>query len=247
MRIFLSSAAVISAAILTPAAFGQTVISSAIVVAVSADANQLDGSISEQVVTDSQSATIHDLAGVASRTNNDQVNSGRWLTVDSQASAHWNSASSGTVTWRNMGWTTNTIVQTGSKLNSFVSNAPVWEYTFRADGDGTFVLNYNVSSTGDPFGLLGLVIEWSGAGGGLDLTNAYNPAANGTFTASLTAGTTYTIGLANSGNIFTAAFDRQHSDHMNADFDWNIQAVPEVDSMIPLSFALVVFALRRRR
>lgn len=144
-----------------------------------------------------------------------------------------------------MGWTHVSNSQTAAKLNGFVTGAPVWSYTFLATASGTFTMNYDVRAAGDPFGLLGVVIDWSGPGGGLNLVNAFTPVAHGVFSRSLTAGQTYTISLANGGNIFTSVDPRNDFGSMDADFNWTTATVPEPTTLFAV--ALGGLALLRRR
>lgn len=221
----------------------QTAIGSSFNLGVYADANQLDSNFQSDTYANSQGATLNPFAVSLSVT--DSVAGGHHVTTTSAASATWASAGQGTVLWRGMGWSHVSNSQTAAKLNGFVTGAPVWSYTFLATANGTFTMNYDVRSSGDPFGLLGVVVEWSGVGGGQDLSNAFTPVAHGVFSRSLTAGSTYTIGLSNMGNIFTSADPRNDFGSMDADFNWTTSTVPE-----PASFCVVAlggFALLRRR
>lgn len=229
-------------AVLAPA---QTAVSSTFQLGVWADANQNDGVFHQATYATSQGATLNPFSNSLSITDFDNINGGS-LTVNSAASASWTNAGQGAVAWRGMGWNHNTFTSSGSKLNGFVIPGPVWSYTFTATANNFFVMNYDVRGTGNVFGLLGVVIQWSGPGGNLDLTNPYNPAANGVFTRSLTAGNTYTVGLYNGGNIFTAPLRRTDFGYMDADFSWHVSAVPEPSSLVALSLAATVM-LRRRR
>lgn len=225
-------------------AHAQNALGSTFNIGVFADADQNDGRSQTATFSDSQGATLNPFSHSLSVT--DTNNAGGTLNVTSSASASWLNAGEGTVLWRGMGWTHHTNAQTGSRLNGFVGPSPVWSYTFQATTNGTFTLNYDVRATGDPFGLLGVGIEWSGTGGGLDLTNAYTPVAHGTFSRALAAGNTYTIGLSNSGNIFTSQYQRDSSGLMDADFHWTT-AVPEPSTVGAFAVAGLAFVARRRR
>lgn len=231
-------------AVLSAVAPAQIAVSSTFNLGVYADANQYDSVSHWASFADQQVGTLNPYSQAISITDLDNANGGS-LTVTSGASANWTTAGQGSVAWRGMGWHHNTFTSSGSKLNGFVVNAPVWSYTFQATIDAQFTMNYDVRGVGNVFGLLGAVIQWSGPGGNLDLTNPYNPAANGVFSRALTAGTTYTVGLYNMGNVFTAPIRRTDSGLMDADFTWEVAAVPEPSILATLGLWLL--AMRRRR
>lgn len=224
----------------------QTPVSSTFQLGVWADANQNVAGNAQDFYTTSQGATLNPFSHSLSVTDLDSANGGS-LRVTSSASASWTSAAQGSVAWRGMGWIHDTFTSSGSKLNGFVIPGPAWSYTFQASANGFFSMAYDVRGTGNVFGLLGAVIQWSGPGGNLDLTNPYNPAATGVFTRSLTAGTTYTVGLYNGGNVFTAPIRRTDSGMMDADFAWQIGAVPEPSTIAVMGFAAAALLRRRRR
>lgn len=239
--------AVVTTLIITGAfSMGQTPVSSTFMVGANADANQNDGDFHEQILSFSQWGTLNPYSASVSVHDEDLVNSGRSLTVSSSASAAWVSAGAGTVTWRNMGWSHDTAASSGAKINSFSS--PVWSYTFTATTNSVFSLDYNVRGTGNTFGLLGAVIGWSGSGGGLNLIDAYDPIAVGTFNRNVVSGNTYTVSLSNWGNKFTSPDPATDSGYMDADFAWRVAApVPEPASMAALATGLMFIARRRTR
>lgn len=159
-----------------------------------ADANDQDGNFTQVAFHQDQTGTLNSLGGSIRAEDFDLMNSGHSLALTSGESATWADADHGTVTWRNMGWERNTIATSAATLTKFASG-PVWYYIFEATFDGILTLNYDVRVTGDPFALAGLTIGWDGAGGGLDLFNADDPTAQGTFTRNVTAGTEYILRL----------------------------------------------------
>lgn len=237
---------ILAMAAIAIAANAQTAVSSTFSLGALADANQNDSGSHQQTYFQSQGATLNPYSGSVTATDSDLLNPGRNLKVTSSATAQWINAGQGSVAWRGMGWQHNTIASSGSKLNGFVTNQPVWSYTFTSTTDSFFTMNYDVRGTGDVFGLLGATIQWSGPGGDLNLTNSYNPAANGVFTRSLTAGTTYTVGLYNMGNVFTSPLPNTTTGSMDADFNWSVGAVPEPSTLAALG-TLMVMGVRRRR
>lgn len=227
----------------TPAR-AQIAIGSTFHLGVYADANQNDGSVHTDVFVDQQTGTLNPYSHSLSVTDFDAANGGS-LTVASSASASWASAGQGSVVWRGMGWTHHTFASSGSKLNGFVLPGPVWSYTFQATQNGTFTMNYDVRGSGNLFGLLGAVIQWSGPEGDLDLTNSYDPTASGVFQRPVLAGTQYTVGVFNMGNVFTAPIPRNDFGALDADFNWTLAPVPEPSTFAVAAFALA--AMRRRR
>lgn len=224
----------------------QTAISSTFHLGVWADANQHYGGYQQDYIMQSQGSTLNSYSGTVTVIDNDAANPGRWLRVHSSASASWTDSAHGSVAWRNMGWEHNTIDSSGAKLNGFVINGPVWSYTFSATSDALFSLDYDLRGHGDTFGLWGARIEWSGPGGNLDLINPYDPTTQGTFSRSVVAGNTYTVGLFNMGNTFTSPILNTSSGYLDADFDWRIGPVPEPSSVLALG-GFVAMILRRRR
>ena len=239
--------AVVTTLIITGAfSMGQTPVSSTFMVGAQADANQNDGDFHEQILSFSQWGTLNPYSASVSVHDEDLINGGKNLTVTSSASAAWVSAGAGTVTWRNMGWSHDTATSSGAKLNSFTN--PVWSYTFTATSNSVFSLDYNVRGTGNTFGLLGAVIGWSGSGGGLNLINAYDPTAVGTFSRNVVSGTSYTISLSNWGNKFTSPIPATDSGYMDADFAWRVAApVPEPATFLVLGCAVVMLMAAKRR
>ena len=225
----------------------QTAVGSTLSVGAYADANQQIGGSVQDFINLSQGNTLNTLTGSRSVTDQDTVNTGHWLRVQSSATAQWSDAGHGSVAWRGMGWQHNTISNAGAKLNGFVSNQPVWTYTFISTANTTFTMNYDVRATGDPFGLLGAVIQWSGVGGNLDLTNAYTPVASGAFVRQVQSGQMYTVGLYNMGNVFSSPYANTRTAMMDADFNWHVGTVPEPTSILALASGLGVIVIRRRR
>jgi len=174
---------------------------------------------------------------------------GDFGTATTSATATWSNANSGLVSFYNMGWSLSTSTPTFVKLNEFNSGSKVWEYTFVADGNGLFEMVYDVSGTGDTFGLLGASIDWTGPGGGLYLYNAFDPAASGVFTRSIVAGQQYTISVSNSANI-SAPAGTVREGYFSGTFEWRItegSVVPGPAAALPFLGGLLVSLKRRRK
>jgi hypothetical protein len=150
-------------------------------------------------------------------------------------------ANAGTVHFQDYGWTFNAPdrADAGQGANtSDHSQGSDWSYTFIADHDGLFSISYNtfVSMDGGlTFGLQGWDIDWSGAGGGLSLTDVTDPTASGVFSRSLISGEMYTVSLVNNANISSVG-QPIGSGYMGGTFNYAIKdAVPE-----PASWALML-------
>jgi len=162
--------------------------------------------------------------------------------------ANWYSADAGDVhvTW---GWDANASVDSLLRVaNSNVTWPLNWSYSFTATGNGSFSGNYVVRGTGDTFGLQSLYALddfGSFAFGG----DVYDPSASGSFSVPLILGQTYTMTVANYGNIGSAF---AYSGEASADVQWAISydsAVPEPASwgLMIGGFGMVGGTLRRRR
>ena len=174
---------------------------------------------------------------------------GDTVTAQGSAVAGWAGATSGSMTFRNYGWTFDVTnpANTWSGADVFVNRGgPDWSYTFTTTTNTVFTMGYNVTGAGNTFGLWGWPVNGvSGTGG--QVVNAFDPTASGTFVANLTPGT-YTVELDSFANIGSGNLIDVAS--MNGQFNWSIAAVgvPEPASwvMMMIGFGALGAAMRRR-
>lgn len=124
-------------------------------------------------------------------------------------------------------------------VNAFNTNlGPYnWSYTFVADANGTFVMDYNVVGAGGTFGLWGFTLSHNlDSGAGAPVTDASDPTSSGQFVGEVIAGQIYTVSLMNSGNIHTDVGFGNYSGSVTADFSWSIQpdSVPDASTSLPV-------------
>ncbi len=227
--------AALSFALVAPAAFATTAVSGSM--SLSAHASADAGGDTLTPSTDSWSGVPAGLAVSASASATDGTGTN---TVSGQAAAAWTSADAGTVTFSAYGWDLQTLGEV-----DLTHGLPDWSYTFIADGNGTFTMNYDVTASGDTFGLWGWGIALTDSAG-LPVSNPSDPTASGTFGGALVEGQTYTVSLSNNANLrgsgSTAAMD--------GEFDWSIKTtsvVPEPTGNALMLGGLAALGLARRR
>ncbi len=174
---------------------------------------------------------------------------GATSTAFTDITANWASADSGSVDL-DWGWNINADGY-GDTTSAFTNQSypSNWQYTFIASGDGTFSGTYAVVGSGYTFGLQPLytTIDWTSGSLGGDVND---PTGSGTFSVALLAGHTYTMSVANFGNLGNSSgFVANGS--VDSNFQWHIYyaAVPEPASwaMMLGGFGLVGGAMRARR
>jgi len=216
--------------------------------AVKVDANSTLGAVVD-AHTDAASAVAPTSVQLNAQANSSASDSGATSTAFSAITANWASADSGSVglVW---GWNVNANGYAGSTSAFTNQSYPAnWEYSFIASGNGTFSGTYNILGAGNTFGLQPLYTsnDWTSGSLGGDLND---PTGSGTFSVALISGHTYTMSIANFGNIGNSAgFVANGSADSN--FQWHIDytGAPEPASwaMMLGGFGLVGAAMRRRK
>ena len=176
------------------------------------------------------------------------------ITTTGVAAATWASADAGSVRFTGYGWDFEVFDPANSGDGSNLTEnrgGEDWDYTFTATGNGLFTMNYAVAAHDNPFGLWGWSIDWSGPGGGLPVSDPFDPTTSGVFTRALVAGQTYTIGLNGNPNVSFGGISGSDIGSMDGAFDWTISttSVPEpaLWALMIGGFGLVGMTLRRRR
>jgi hypothetical protein len=173
------------------------------------------------------------------------------LKATANGSATWTSASVGTVTFTNVGWS-DTVGDGNVNLDTNTG----WIYTFRSNVTGSFVINYDVtahgtsSTTTNPlFGLNGFYL-YEGAGLAPPQNATFQTGLNtsGAVSLAITSGQTYTVQIQNFANLSGGIGDTENS--MDGTFDFDVQAtggqtlaVPAPSSLNVAIFSILAVAI----
>jgi len=192
--------------------------------------------------TKSQGATINTLSVTTSATST----GGGSVSASGTLTSSWSSASAGTLKYLDM------IIHITNAFTGFYTHTDLkdWRYTFQANANGTFDLNYQASQSstfGAPLENSWRFVWDNGTGPTYSyFGGAVDPTLSGTFSRPIQAGQTYTVGIDNSwATNFAGPFSFSQTQTMNATFDWSISAtaVPEPSSLVSLGLAVMAYGL----
>jgi hypothetical protein len=229
-------------AVSVSSAFAQTPISSTFDLGASADADIDDSNdpISD-FYSDSQGATLNSYSGSVEAL--DSLSSGDLARVYADTSVIWFGAGAGELRFLN-GWEFDSTATILGELNEASTTVPVWTYTFQATENGFLNVQYNVVGTGETFGLQPWTFLFDGPGGGESLgPDPAFPDGSGSFTRDLVAGTTYTMGFTNFGNV-TGGNLIGSSEGL---LQWQVIPVPEPATLVALGAGALALYRRRRK
>jgi hypothetical protein len=194
-----------------------------------------------QVSTDTWGIPLSALNAQASALS---VNTLGSVSVFGSAAATWApNGLSGSVSFENYGWS---FIGTSGSAN--LQTGADWTFSFIANGNGEFSMNYDVVGNGDKFGLWGWNININGSD---YLTlNPNDPTASGFITEDLVDGEIYTISLINNANISVPGNVDTMAGNMSGLFNWTIRTsgrpVPEPSSLLLLAIGLACLRTAKR-
>lgn len=201
--------------------------------AVQASATTIGGASAAQVSSDAWGVPLSPLAVQAQALASDQTGS---ITVSGSGAATWApDGKSGTVSFNDYGWS---FIGTGG--NASLNTLADWTFSFVAEGNGLFTMNFDVLGSGDMFGLWGWNIRINGTD--FLTLNAFDPTISGFVTEDIFDGETYTVSLINNANLSMESSVDRLVGSMDGNFNWNFRTtanpVPEPSSLLLIALGL---------
>jgi len=154
------------------------------------------------------------------------TNGGGTLEASGGITATWVDPDAGQVVW-SVAWSaTNLPASSGGLVRlPAIGSGDGWIYTFTADADGQFILDYDVSVGGsNTFGLNQFNFLWLPPLAPFPVQTGLSPGTSGSVTNAVMAGEQYTVRITNnSGLTTTGATISNRTANMTGTFDWRIQ------------------------
>jgi len=150
---------------------------------------------------------------------------GGTLEASGGITATWIDPDAGQVVW-SVAWSASNLPASSGGLVKLpaIGSGDGWLYTFTADADGQFILDYDVSVGGsNTFGLNPFNFLWLPPGGLPPDQTGLSPGTSGSVTKAVMAGEQYTVRLTNnSGLTTTGTTISNRTANMTGTFDWRI-------------------------
>lgn len=161
------------------------------------------------------------------------TNGGGTLDASGGITATWIDPDAGHVVW-SVAWSASNLPASSGGLVGLpaIGSGDGWIYTFTADANGQFVLDYDVSMGGsNTFGLNQFNFLWLPPGAPFPEQTGLTPGTSGSVSKAVMAGQQYTVRITNnSGLTTTGAAISDRTANMTGTFDWRIApAVIEVE------------------